>query len=206
VAYDRRGLGQSQADVERPTLRRVAESLDALLRQNQIAPPYVLVGHSWGGAFIRAFADAHPDEVGGMVFVDATDIETSREEKAAVVPVGERAKVLTPTVPLPPVSLTPGERAEFEEYWAETVADFATARTFRQPPGIPVAVVVSAPPQMLQGPDGSVLRLRIRRQSEWTLTSFKGMFITAGHVGHHVHRDDPGLVLQLIDHVLTHVK
>ena len=55
VAYDRRGIGQSQADTERPTLRRVAASLHALLAQLGAAPPYVLVGHSWGGAFIRAF-------------------------------------------------------------------------------------------------------------------------------------------------------
>jgi pimeloyl-ACP methyl ester carboxylesterase len=86
VAYDRRGLGQSAQDRERPTLRRVAASLHALLRQLGAAPPYVLVGHSWGGAFIRAFADAHPGEVAGLVFIDASDLETSRPEKAAVIP------------------------------------------------------------------------------------------------------------------------
>ena len=46
IAYDRRGIGQSQQDTERPTLRRVAASLHALLRQLGAAPPYVLVGHS----------------------------------------------------------------------------------------------------------------------------------------------------------------
>ena len=100
VAYDRRGIGQSQQDSERPTLRRVAASLHALLGQLGAAPPYVLVGHSWGGAFIRGFADAHPSEVAGMVFVDASDIETSRPEKAAVLPEADRAKVLAaPTLP-----------------------------------------------------------------------------------------------------------
>ena len=96
VAYDRRGIGQSQPDTERPTLRRVAASLHALLQRLGAAPPYVLVGHSWGGAFIRAFADAHPRDVAGMVFVDASDIETSRPEKAAVLPEEERAKALAP--------------------------------------------------------------------------------------------------------------
>jgi pimeloyl-ACP methyl ester carboxylesterase len=207
VAYDRRGIGQSQPDRQRPTLRRVAESLDALLQQINVAPPYVLVGHSWGGAFIRAFADAHPDEVAGMVFIDASDMESSREEKAAILPESERAKTLAPpTFPPLPANVTPGQRAEFEEIMAETTADYATARTFRQPPGIPVAVVVSTPPGRLQGNGGAILRLHIRRQSEWALTSSKGLFTTAGHVGHFVHRDDPGLVMHLIDHVLTHVK
>ena len=59
VAYDRRGVGGSAADSERPSLRRVAQSLHALLRQLGVAPPYVLVGHSWGGLFVRAFADQY---------------------------------------------------------------------------------------------------------------------------------------------------
>ena len=96
VAYDRRGIGQSQPDTQRPTLRRVAASLHALLQRIGAGPPYVLVGHSWGGVFIRAFADALSTEVAGMVFIDASDIETSRVEKATVVPEAERAKTLAP--------------------------------------------------------------------------------------------------------------
>jgi pimeloyl-ACP methyl ester carboxylesterase len=52
IAYDRRGLGQSEPDTAKPTLRRVAHSLRALLRRMNISPPYVLVGHSWGGLLI----------------------------------------------------------------------------------------------------------------------------------------------------------
>lgn len=207
VAYDRRGIGQSQSDTQRPTLRRVAASLHALLQQVGAAPPYVLVGHSWGGAFIRAFADAHPADVAGMVFIDATDIETSREEKAAVLPESELHKTLAPpTFPPLPADVTPGQRAEFEEIMAEATADYGTARAFRQPLGIPVAVVVSTAPERLEGNGGAILRLHIRRQSDWALTSSKGLFITAGHVGHHVHRDDPALVMYLIEHVLKHAK
>ena len=205
VAYDRPGLGQSQQSSEPPALRRVAASLHALLKQLDAAPPYVLVGHSWGGVYVRAFADAHPSEVAGMVFVDASDTETSRQEKAAVLPEADREKVLAaPT--LPPFELTPGQRAEFEAIIAENVSDYAIARTFRRPPGIPVAVVVSAAPERLAGNGAALLRLQVSKQVDWTLASSKGLFVTAGHVGHNVHRDDPGLVVRLIEHVLTHAK
>jgi pimeloyl-ACP methyl ester carboxylesterase len=205
VAYDRRGIGQSQQDSERPTLRRVAASLHALLAQLDAAPPYVLVGHSWGGAYVRAFGDVHPGDVAGMVFVDASDIETSRPEKVAVLPEADRAKVLAaPT--LPPFELTPGQRAEYEEIIAENVSDYAIARTFRQPPGIPVAVVISTPPERLAGNGAALVRLNMRKQADWALTSSKGLFITAAHVGHDVHRDDPGLVMLLIQHTLKYAK
>lgn len=205
VAYDRRGLGQSQPSSEPPTLRRVAASLQALLKQLGAAPPYVLVGHSWGGVYARAFADAYPSEVAGMVFVDASDVETSRQEKAALLSEVDRATALAaPT--LPPFELTPGQRAEFEAIIAENVSDYAIARTLRQPPGIPVAVVMSAAPDRLTGHGAALFRLHVGKQVAWTLASPKGLFISAGHVGHHVHRDDPGLVVRLIEHVLTHAK
>ena len=205
VAYDRRGIGQSQQDSEPPTLRRVAASLHALLRELGVAPPYVLVGHSWGGVFIRAFADAHPSEIAGMVFVDASDIETSRQEKAAVLSEADRAKVLAAPV-LPPFELTPGQRAEFEAIIAENVSDYAIARTLRLPPGVPVAVVISTSPERLAGSSGALLRLQMTKQADWALASSKGLFVAAGHVGHNVHRDDPGLVMRLIEHALNHSK
>jgi pimeloyl-ACP methyl ester carboxylesterase len=44
--------------------------LRLLLERADARPPYVLVGHSFGGLLVRAFACARPDEVAGLVFVD----------------------------------------------------------------------------------------------------------------------------------------
>lgn len=49
----------------------MAGELDALLAAKGIESPYVLVAHSFGGMVARAFTIAHPDEVTGMVLVDA---------------------------------------------------------------------------------------------------------------------------------------
>jgi hypothetical protein len=72
-------------------------------------------------------------------------------------------------------------------------------------PGIPVAVVISTPPSTAGGNSGA-LRLQVRKQADWALASSNGLFLTAGHVGHNIHRDDPALVMLLIDHVLKHTK
>jgi pimeloyl-ACP methyl ester carboxylesterase len=203
LAYDRRGVGQSEPDSVKPTLRRVAQSLHALLQQLGIAPPYVLVGHSWGGLFIRAFFDQFAREVAGLVFLDVTDFETTREEKAAAIPPADGEKVLAPPT-LPPIApeTPPGLRAEYEVAGAEMLNDYPEARSLRMPTGVPVAVVVATPPGRLQGLGGAMVRLQIKHQTEWAVTSPKGVFVAASHVGHMVHRDDPALVVRLTEHVL----
>lgn len=72
VRYDRPGLGTSEPDGEPPTPRHIAEVLHEALKEARIAAPYLLVGHSLGGARIRMFAALYPHDVAGMVFVDPT--------------------------------------------------------------------------------------------------------------------------------------
>jgi pimeloyl-ACP methyl ester carboxylesterase len=70
-SYDRAGLAHSDYG---PTPRDASLSttdLHTLLTKAEIAPPYVLVGHSFGGLLIRRYAFDYPDEVDGMIFVDA---------------------------------------------------------------------------------------------------------------------------------------
>ncbi len=47
----------------------VVRDLHTLLEKARVPPPYVLVGHSIGGIFVRRFATAYPSEVGGLVLV-----------------------------------------------------------------------------------------------------------------------------------------
>lgn len=49
----------------------MAEELHILLTQAGIEPPYILAGHSFGGLVIRTYASLYPDEVVGLVLIDA---------------------------------------------------------------------------------------------------------------------------------------
>jgi pimeloyl-ACP methyl ester carboxylesterase len=74
VRFDRPGLGWSDpapAGVAR-TPSVVAHELRALLRGAGVPGPFVLVGWSLGGLHVRAFASLWPDEVAGLVLVDAS--------------------------------------------------------------------------------------------------------------------------------------
>ena len=70
VSYDRAGLGWSELGPMPRTADRIVEELHTLLERGAIPPPYVLVGHSFGGLTMPLFAARFPDEVAGMVLVD----------------------------------------------------------------------------------------------------------------------------------------
>jgi pimeloyl-ACP methyl ester carboxylesterase len=70
-AYDRAGLGSSVAMPGVHDADDEARDLHQLLFSARIPPPYVLVGHSYGGLLTRLYAYEHPRDVAGMVLVDA---------------------------------------------------------------------------------------------------------------------------------------
>jgi pimeloyl-ACP methyl ester carboxylesterase len=75
VAYDRAGLGWSDPGPAPRGAGRIAGELRALLRQAGAPGPYVLVGHSNGGLYVRRYAGLYPDEVAGLVLLDATPVD-----------------------------------------------------------------------------------------------------------------------------------
>jgi pimeloyl-ACP methyl ester carboxylesterase len=69
-AYDRAGLGFSDA-AERPSdVRNMTDDLHRLLLAANIPPPIVFVGHSLGGEIAVLLAATYPDELAGAVLVD----------------------------------------------------------------------------------------------------------------------------------------
>jgi pimeloyl-ACP methyl ester carboxylesterase len=73
VSYDRAGLGWSDPSPTPKTFGGMVADLDALLRSAGEAPPYVLVGGSFGGLLVRAYAARFPGKVGGVVMLDTAD-------------------------------------------------------------------------------------------------------------------------------------
>ena len=70
-AYDRAGHGWSDEAAGPQDGIAIASDLHTLLERARVAGPYVLVGHSSGGPYVRVFAARYPDDVGGMVLLDA---------------------------------------------------------------------------------------------------------------------------------------
>lgn len=72
VSYHRAGNGGSQPGPRPRSASRVAQELRTALKNLNIAPPYILVGHSIGGLYVRRYAATYADEIAGLVLVDPT--------------------------------------------------------------------------------------------------------------------------------------
>jgi pimeloyl-ACP methyl ester carboxylesterase len=107
--YSRPGYGQSEPSPEPRDAAHIVEELRALLAARGLAPPYVLVGHSFGGAYMELFAKAYPEEVAGVVLVDPRHRDfTAACEQAGLEGCGPPADIVAS---LPQVQLD-----EFEAY------------------------------------------------------------------------------------------
>jgi pimeloyl-ACP methyl ester carboxylesterase len=71
-SYDRPGFGWSEPVPGPLSSDQVAANLHGLLESAGVPGPYILVGHSDGGVYVRSFANQYPTEVRGMVLVDAS--------------------------------------------------------------------------------------------------------------------------------------
>jgi pimeloyl-ACP methyl ester carboxylesterase len=70
ASYDRAGLGWSGPAKAARTPANIAVELRQLLQQAGLKPPFILVGHSFGGLVVRRFALLYPNEVAGMLLID----------------------------------------------------------------------------------------------------------------------------------------
>src|SRR6266571_4805793 len=70
-SYDRAGDGWSDLGPHPRTMHQIVYELHTLLDKANVKPPFVLVGHSYGGWLVRLYASTYPADVAGMVLVEA---------------------------------------------------------------------------------------------------------------------------------------
>jgi pimeloyl-ACP methyl ester carboxylesterase len=220
IAYDRSGIGRSPWDGEPPTPQRRVQQLRALLAALELPPPYVLVGHSWGGPLIRMFVGHHPGEVAGLVYLDPADFtETPGDQLALAESLAPgRAEAAIETYLQLQRSFSaqgpPGLRAEMEGVFAFMTAELEQ-RDLGVAPVVPTAVILgakyTAPPPLpgeIELPFDmrtffeASQRQRVARMSAWTLDAPDGLFAVAKYGRHYVHYDDPELAVHAIRRVL----
>lgn len=118
IAYDRSGLGRSQASSQSATGTVIAHNLKLLLQKAGVKPPYILVGHSDGGLYVQMFARLYPKLTAAVVLVDSASQDqtftgalpkkTSRVYKEAIgfETTRRQLKVAPPFPPVPLIVLT----------------------------------------------------------------------------------------------------
>lgn len=205
-AYDRAGLGKSEAGPAPRTMRQEVFELHALLDAANEKPPYVLVGHSIGGLLVRLYTAAHPADVVGLVLVDPTHESgvlgsvryggwTRLREKASGRPVPEPRLRMRGEPTADPEADYLAE--EFQQIFRERQR---TQRTLGDRPLIVLAAGKRpAPPP---GTSEELWRtLRDERDTQLrdlAALSSNARFVRDDTSGHQLHRDNPALVAQAI--------
>jgi pimeloyl-ACP methyl ester carboxylesterase len=80
VSFDRPGYGWSDSGISPRTSKQIVPELHELLQAAKLKSPYILVGHSFGGANMRLYANTYPEEVAGLILVDACHEDQNFEE------------------------------------------------------------------------------------------------------------------------------
>jgi pimeloyl-ACP methyl ester carboxylesterase len=186
--YDRAGLGRSDPAPRPRSAQDIVNDLRAALAGADVLPPYVLVGHSFGGLTVRLYASQHPTDVAGIVMVDGTN-ELQYARYLALVPAEERDDW----------------RRRYEGENAEGVKleeSAAQVRAAAPLPLVPLVVVTAGrPPGPM--PDSSVDVLRLQRvrselQEELATRVPSGRQVIAERSGHFVQQDQPDLVVEVV--------
>ena len=94
-SYDRAGFGWSESRPGVQDADAITSQLHQLIDAAAVQRPFVLVGHSISGIYLRSYAMHFPDDLAGLVFVDgATPLQDSRIPKELVrIQEGQRGKM-----------------------------------------------------------------------------------------------------------------
>ncbi|MBP2421446.1 alpha/beta fold hydrolase [Microbacterium imperiale] len=98
IRYDRAGTAWSEPAGTPRTADAIVAELHTGLDKIGAPKPYILVGHSLGGLYVREFARQHPDDVAGLVLVDARPEDDARRT-AELVPNGAGTAALPTWIP-----------------------------------------------------------------------------------------------------------
>lgn len=192
VAYDRAGYGQSARSRYPREGHQIVRELRALLEAENLPPPYVLVGHSLGGAIVKLFARTYPNEVAGVVLVDARQSEFAKRCRYLGVP-----RILYE----PPSVLFLLARAAMR---GELMSEAVTMRQVRHAgPFPPVPLIVLTQSKASSKWPGGMGKAWMASQRSVVKISALARYKVLDDSGHNVHKDRPDVVVRAVTSVVN---
>lgn len=216
--YDRAGYGRSESSPLPRTSARIAAELRTLLMRAQLPPPYLLVGHSFGGYNVRLFAGLFPGDTAGLVLVDSpheAQAEALFEQGVLgfLDPQGWLRALWSPDL----LSSLPAETSAIAELlgmqaktWHTILNEAAAFDISGQeleatplPANIPLGVLMHGRRIFPEGAVGDGLEQDwLHGNRELVRAQTLGRFAIAPESGHFIHADQPELIVDMVRTVL----
>lgn len=216
-SYNRPRIGESENDSIPPSTKHIVDNLRTMLLQKGLEPPYLLVSHSFGGAYIRSFASYYPKEIAGLIFIDPVDITKKKGYgDLPYLEIGLTKNQIDSMFAKPYANFTEKLYAEMPNYYVEEVkisgelhaSEFEECN--RVPlPDIPVIFIVAGGFSAVEDDRGKTIfdkeklfradsYLKMKRWLELLYPLKYGKLIYCSKSGHAVQRDEPETVIASI--------
>ncbi|MGG5737507.1 alpha/beta fold hydrolase [Bacillus cereus group sp. IBL03679] len=185
LTYDRAGLGKSGKSSKRRISSEMVKELRDCLKQLQLKPPYIFVGHSFGGINIRLFTTFYPEDTMGVVLVDST-------------PGNYKEDFL-------PIMSSEFQDAYYKQFiYESSYEEFMyslgeAGKRCKSMSDIPL-VVLAAGKKSFYSQAAQLKWLQLQR--ELLQLSSKNKFIIAEHSGHYIQKDDPHYIIDAIKWII----
>jgi pimeloyl-ACP methyl ester carboxylesterase len=194
VAYNRPGIGRSSRPTEPQTGALIVGTLRDLLTVIEAPRPYLLLGHSLGGLYVQLFARRLPDDVSGVVMVEAAHPDDRAMAELQPGWIRSLNSVLQIGNPLR------RDRGFSETRWVDdTCRQIEHAPPF---PDMPLAVVTAArPPPSRQVPE-EVADLRSKNQEALVALSLESRQFHAAGSSHFPQLSEPAIIVDAVRWVI----
>jgi pimeloyl-ACP methyl ester carboxylesterase len=224
--YDRPGYGWSGPSASSLSLLQHATELHTLLTNAGIAPPYVMVGHSYGGALIRVFARDYPAQIVGMVLVDSVEegfllspeqVRFAQENirDARTMELEARFGLIRFQLRHYPIAAA-AETPELYRARADEIGSLIAVNGVLSTPGslgklgnLPVVVIrhgIKFPTNPPGTSPGQIELKWIEAQKRLAALSTNSELVVANRSGHEVEIDQPGIVVDEINLVVAAIR
>jgi pimeloyl-ACP methyl ester carboxylesterase len=209
-AYDRAGIGQSEAFKGDRTVDTMAFELHALLVKEKINPPYILVGHALGTYIMRCYVNMYPKDVSGMVLVDPSH---EYEFKQGLEIRSDSDKIVFRDDFKSYLKLEgkyKAHKAESKQCFDFDSSGFSTnqriVKDLKIPSDIPITIMIARKTDADNDYVNKEMEYRIQYFENWKIFNPKTIVISSYKIGHFIQKDAPDMVIEEVNKIIDKLK
>lgn len=197
VSYDRAGVGGSDRGPDPRHGLNIAEELHTMLQNAKIPGPYILCAHSEGGMFARLFANLYPEEVAGMVLIEARHedqdkveaMRLSAEQAIEIIDVGTLDVDVLGGV---------GSRGEF----VNLQNTYEQLKANPDIPQVPLVVMRAKGQALKPSEQAAIDQIKLEFQEQMAALSANSSMVYVPDSGHDIQKQKPQAVINAIQSIL----